>query len=252
MRATLFLADLHLSPALPRTVAAFERFIDGIDPRDVGAVYILGDLFEFWVGDDMLRMPFIAALVARLASLRARGVTLRVMHGNRDFLLGRDFSRAAAAELIDDPFILETDGARWILTHGDALCTDDVGYQRFRRLARRRLVQRVFLAWPQRWRMKLAGDMRANSEQAGPARMRISDVNADAVSALFAEGAATRMIHGHTHRPARHDTPHGGRSATRWVLPDWELDTAPPRGGYLRLDGRDVREIAITSPAGAR
>lgn len=248
MRATLFLADLHLSPALPRTVAAFERFIDGIDARDVDAVYILGDLFEFWIGDDMLRMPFVAALVARLASLRARGVTLRIMHGNRDFLLGRDFAHAAAAELIDDPFILERDGVRWILTHGDALCTDDVGYQRFRRFARRRAMQRLFLAWPRRWRMKLAGNMRASSQQAGPRRMHVSDVNADAVSALFAQAAATRMIQGHTHRPARHDERHGGQAATRWVLPDWDLDATPPRGGYLRLDDQGLLEIAATAP----
>lgn len=251
-RATLFLADLHLSASIPRTVAAFERFIDGIDPRDVGAVYILGDLFEFWIGDDMLRAPFVAALVARLATLQARGVTLRIMHGNRDFLLGRRFARAAAAELIADPFILETAGARWILTHGDALCTDDAGYQRFRRIARRRVVQRLFLAAPHRWRMKLAGDMRANSEQAGHSRMHISDVNGGAVAALFARGAATRMIQGHTHRPARHDESHDGRTATRWVLPDWELDTTPPRGGYLRLDDQGLREIAVTSPADTR
>ncbi|MCY0387955.1 UDP-2,3-diacylglucosamine diphosphatase [Robbsia sp. Bb-Pol-6] len=245
-RATLFLADLHLSPAIPRTVAAFERFIDAIDAHDVGAVYILGDLFEFWIGDDMLRTPFAAAVAARLASLAARGIALRVMHGNRDFLLGRRFARAAAAELIPDPFILDTAGARWILTHGDALCTDDIGYQRFRRFARHRAVQCLFLAWPRRWRMKLAGNMRANSEQAGGSRMHISDVNGDAVAALFARSAATRMIQGHTHRPARHDESHDGRAATRWVLPDWELDTTPPRGGYLRLDDQGLREIAVT------
>ncbi|MGI4855677.1 MAG: UDP-2,3-diacylglucosamine diphosphatase [Janthinobacterium lividum] len=247
-RATLFLADLHLSPAIPRTVAAFERFIDAIDPCDVGTVYILGDLFEFWIGDDMLRTPFVAALVARLASLQARGVTLCIMHGNRDFLLGRRFARAAAAELIPDPYILDAAGTRWILTHGDALCTDDIGYQRFRRIARQRAVQRVFLAWPQRWRMKLAGNMRANSEQAGQSRMHISDVNGSAVAALFEQGSAARMIQGHTHRPARHDESHAGRVATRWVLPDWELDADPPRGGYLRLDAQGLREIAVTPP----
>lgn len=254
-RATLFLSDLHLSPSIPLTVAAFERFVDDLDPADVGEVYILGDLFEFWIGDDMMRSPFAADMVARLATISARGIRLRVMHGNRDFLLGKRFARAAGAELITDPFPISIGQARWLLTHGDALCTDDAPYQRFRRIVRRRWVQLFFLSWPFRWRMKLAANMRANSERSGASRMHITDVNAQAVQALFEQYDACGMIQGHTHRPRRHETvfaPHGSGVATphvRWVLADWELDATPPRGGYLRLDADGLRAISLVLDA---
>lgn len=233
--AALFLSDLHLSAAIPRTVAAFEAFIDGIE-SDVADVYILGDLFEYWIGDDMLATPFAARIVSTLATLRARGIRLRVMHGNRDFLLGTRFARAAQAELIEDPFLFEAFGQRWVLTHGDVLCTDDPGYQRFRRIVRKPWVQRFFLSWPLPWRRKLAGNMRANSEQAGASRMHISDVAPAAVHQMLESTHAELMIQGHTHRPARHEETLAGRRAVRWVLPDWELDMTPPRGGYLRVD----------------
>ncbi len=256
-RATLFLSDLHLSPSIPLTVAAFERFVDSIDATDVGEVYILGDLFEFWIGDDMMRTPFAAEVVARLATLRARGIRLFVMHGNRDFLLGKRFARAAGAVLIPDPFPIAIGNERWLLTHGDALCTDDLQYQRFRRIVRRRWVQWFFLRWPFRWRMKLAANMRANSERSGASRMHITDVNARAVQALFERYDAHGMIQGHTHRPCRHDERYGASGAAgspdsatatariRWVLADWELDETPPRGGYLRLDANGLQAILL-------
>lgn len=257
-RATLFVSDLHLSPSIPLTVAAFERFIDGIDATDVGAVYILGDLFEFWIGDDMMRTPFAADIVARLATLRARGIRLFVMHGNRDFLLGKRFARAARAELIADPFPIAIGQTRWLLTHGDALCTDDEQYQRFRHIVRRRWVQLFFLSWPFRWRMKLAANMRANSERSGASRMHITDVNPQAVQALFERYDAYGMIQGHTHRPRRHDerydapgsaTGTPGTPRVRWVLADWELDATPPRGGYLRLDAHGLQAISLAHAA---
>jgi UDP-2,3-diacylglucosamine hydrolase len=245
--ALLFLADLHLSPAIPRTVTAFEQFIDGIG-AEVAAVYILGDLFEYWIGDDMLAInPFTRRIAERLASLRARGIRLYIMHGNRDFLLGQRFAQAAGATLIDDPFVLEVFGERWVLTHGDAMCTDDVRYQRFRRVVRKPWVQRFFLAWPLRWRQKLAGNMRENSERTGAARMDITDVSHAEVRRLFDQSGARIMIQGHTHKPATHDETRAGHPATRWVLPDWELDTPRPRGGYLRVDAQGITSESVVS-----
>jgi UDP-2,3-diacylglucosamine hydrolase len=241
-RASLFLSDLHLSPALPRTTSAFTRFVDAVDPSDVAEVYILGDLFEFWIGDDMLEADFEAGIAAQLATLKQRGVALYVMHGNRDFLLGRRFARMAGATLIDDPIAIDRFAHRYVLTHGDLLCTDDLPYQRFRRVVRWRWLQWCFLRWPLRWRMRLAERIRANSARHGGARMIYTDVNRGAVQATYARFAADRMIQGHTHRPARHDD---GAAKTRWVLTDWELDGAVARAAYLRVDanGESVSDV---------
>ncbi|MGF7190779.1 UDP-2,3-diacylglucosamine hydrolase [Robbsia andropogonis] len=255
-RASLFLSDLHLSPTLPRTTNAFTRFIDAVDPADVAEVYILGDLFEFWIGDDMLEAAFESDVAARLATLRQRGIALYVMHGNRDFLMGRRFAHAAGATLINDPMAIDRFARRYVLTHGDLLCTDDIPYQRFRRVVRWRSLQWLFLRWPLRWRMALAARIRANSARQGGARMVYTDVNREAVQHLYRRFAADRMIQGHTHRPARHDdgpaaAPHhdapapmstdtvtdiAGNRLIRWVLTDWELDGASPRAAFLRVD----------------
>lgn len=245
-RAILFLADLHLSTGIPHTVAAFERFIDALDADDVGAVYILGDLFEFWIGDDMLTSPFAASIAAKLASVAHRGMKLYLMHGNRDFLLGARFARAADATLLQDPHRLNAFGQRWLLSHGDDLCTDDLAYQRFRAIARKRWLQWIFLHCPLAWRKRLAANMRAKSERTGASRMHISDVTPQAVAALFDAYDVDALIQGHTHRPARHDASRDGRTLTRWVLADWELDHAPLRGGYLRLDqdGMHVKSVS--------
>jgi len=244
-RAILFLADLHLSTGIPRTVAAFERFIDALNPEDVGSVYILGDLFEFWIGDDMLASPFAAAIATKLASVAQRGMTLYLMHGNRDFLLGERFARAASATLLEDPHRLDAFGQRWLLSHGDALCTDDLAYQRFRATVRKPWIQWLFLRWPFAWRMQIAANMRAKSERTGASRMQISDVTPQAVSALFDAYEVDALIQGHTHRPARHDASCGDRTLTRWVLADWELDHAPLRGGYLRLDQDGMHVVSV-------
>jgi len=243
--AILFLADLHLSTGIPCTVAAFERFIDSLDPEDIGSVYILGDLFEFWIGDDMLATPFAAAIATKLASVGQRGITLFLMHGNRDFLLGKRFAHAAGATLLSDPHRLDAFGQRCLLSHGDALCSDDVSYQRFRAIVRKRWVQWIFLRWPFAWRMRIAANMREKSARTGASRMQISDVTPHAVATLFDTNDVDVLIQGHTHRPARHDESRDGRMLTRWVLADWELDDVPPRGGYLRLDqqGLHVRSV---------
>lgn len=237
--ALLFISDLHLSAGAPRTARAFEAFVAG-PARDAKALFILGDLFELWVGDDMLGTPFAARVAAALRTLGEHGVAVYVMHGNRDFLLKRGFAAASGAVLLPDPTVLTAFGQRVVLSHGDALCTADTAYQRYRRVTRMGLVQRVFSLTPLAWRLKLAARLRARSEAAGPTRMAIADVTLAAVDGLFNGSAADLMIHGHTHRCARHE--HGAR--VRWVLPDWDFDH-DARGGYLQLDARGAQLLAL-------
>jgi UDP-2,3-diacylglucosamine hydrolase len=242
-RPLLFLADLHLSEAIPKTVAAFEHFIrvtaDGAD-----SVFILGDLFEFWIGDDMLAQPFVAGIASLLHTLSERGIALYVMHGNRDFLLGRRFMKAAGALPLPDPFTITAFGERIVLAHGDALCTADTGYQRFRRFARLALAQKAFLCTPYAWRLKIGEKMRVKSRARPATPSPGYDVTPEAVARLLDQAHARTMIHGHTHLPARH-AQHG---AVRWVLPDWDLDHGSPRGGYLLVDahGAHVRPLDET------
>ncbi|PLZ02713.1 UDP-2,3-diacylglucosamine diphosphatase [Burkholderia sp. WAC0059] len=240
-RPFLFISDLHLNESIPRTVEAFEHFVR-VTADQADSVFILGDLFEYWIGDDMLADPFVARMTALLRTLAERGVALYVMHGNRDFLLGKRFMKAAGAIWLPDPIAITAFGTRIALAHGDALCTDDRGYQLFRRFARARPMQWLFLAWPYRWRRALAERMRTASE-AGRARPPLPryDVTARGVAALFRHSRAATIIHGHTHRPAQHLEPGG----TRWVLPDWDLDHGEARGGYLRIDSEGFRALPL-------
>jgi UDP-2,3-diacylglucosamine hydrolase len=241
-RPLLFISDLHLSPAIPRTVAAFEHFVL-VTADSADSVFVLGDLFDYWIGDDTLKVdPFAARVAAVLHTLSERGIALYVMHGNRDFLLGKRFMRAAGAIWLPDPFVMTAFGSRIVLAHGDALCTADHKYQTFRRFARWRAVQLLFLAWPLRWRRALAERMRTTSD-AGRSRppSPLYDVTSESVAALFKSSKSTTMIHGHTHRPARHDE----RGGTRWVLPDWDLDHGTRRGGYLRIDAEGIHVLPL-------
>lgn len=227
---TLFISDLHLSPERPAITALFERFLDHA-PGDAGGLYILGDLFESWAGDDDLAEPFNARIVNALARVAAR-MPLYVMHGNRDFLLGPAFARASGAHLLPDPSVVSLHGTPTLLMHGDTLCTDDTDYQRFRAQVRDARWQAGFLAQPLAARKEQIAALRARSEteKAGkPAA--IMDVNPQAVDAAVRQYATPRLIHGHTHRPARHEHRVDGMLCERWVLPDWY-----EQGGYLRCD----------------
>ncbi len=247
-RPLFFIADLHLSEAIPKTVAAFEQFID-VTANEAGAVFILGDLFEFWIGDDILdasvageRAEFARRVTRRLHTLAERGIGLYVMHGNRDFLLGRRFMREAGAKLLPDPFVTTAFGTRIVLAHGDGLCTADRGYQYFRGFARNAFAQQLFLSLPLKTRLNIGQKMRMKSRDARGADMSAKyDVTKRAVSALFIGNRTNTMIHGHTHRPAMHREVEGAR----WVLPDWDLDIEAPRGGYLRLDAEGLEAMPL-------
>lgn len=237
---SLFIADLHLSPALPRATTLFKRFLGEIAVQ-AEALYILGDLFEAWVGDDDLDLPFHQDIAQALAELSRQGVRLYLMHGNRDFLLGQRFLQAIGATLLDDPSLIELHGTATLLSHGDAFCTDDVAYQVFRRQVRASAWQAAFLSKPLAERRQVAQTLREQSEREKSAKeMAIMDVNAVAVAAALREHGYPRLIHGHTHRPARHLHELDDHACERWVLPDWY-----EAGGYLRCDANGCAAFTL-------
>jgi UDP-2,3-diacylglucosamine hydrolase len=236
----LFLSDLHLSAERPAMVAAFEAFCLG-PARDAGRVYVLGDLFDSWVGDDQLRDPVAARVASALAGVAAAGVEIGVMRGNRDLLLGHRFAAAVGATLLPDVVVTDVGGTPTLLLHGDTLCTDDEGYQNFRLWTHDARRQRRFLALPYLLRRGLFALIRRRSRRLASAKPEaIMDVSADAVAGAFRQHAVARIIHGHTHRPAHHVTTTDSRECERWVLPDWY-----DRGGYLAVDasGIELRDV---------
>ena len=233
---SLFISDLHLSPERPRINQVFFEFAAGVAAR-AGTLYILGDLFDYWVGDDELADPFNASVADALRRLSGKGVTLYFMHGNRDVLVGQAFVARCGAKLLSDPTLLDLHGARTLLMHGDTLCTDDVKYQRFRSLAHSPVLQRVFLCLPLALRRALMDRMRAGSEKHKQGSSpEIMDVAQPAVESVLRAHGYPRLIHGHTHRPARHLHTVDGHPCERWVLNDWYQ-----RGGYLHCDSGGCR-----------
>ncbi|MDE2148921.1 MAG: UDP-2,3-diacylglucosamine diphosphatase [Gammaproteobacteria bacterium] len=234
----MLLSDLHL-PAQPSPLRrAFAHFLEG-PARAARQIYILGDLFEYWLGDDVGLIDY-AEECERLRALSGRGVPVAFLRGNRDFLVGARFARAAGVELLPDPRRVELDGQPVLLSHGDAWCTDDRGYQVFRWLTRNRVAGAWFLRLPLRWRHGIAERLRAASRRRnGSVPRPIVDVNRAAVARAFAEHGVARIIHGHTHRPADHDEGGGRR---RLVLPDWR----PGDYGYLHCEAGVCRRRRIT------
>ena len=220
---TLFISDLHLAPERPETVNLFLHFLAD-RARDARRLYILGDLFDAWIGDDDDASPY-PEIRAGLRDLAASGTECRLMHGNRDFLIGRGFCRDTGCTLLRDPCLIELDGEPVLLMHGDLLCTDDVDYQRFRRRIRNPLVKRLFLWKPLEARRRVAADYRRKSGAAtADKRAEIMDVNGATVARFMGRFGATRLVHGHTHRPADHDLVVHGRPARRVVLAEWHAD----------------------------
>ena len=244
MSQALFISDLHLSGGRPDTNQQFFRFLDE-EASHAEALYVLGDLFEYWAGDDELKDaggdPLAAEVAQGFRRLADAGVKIHVMHGNRDFLVGKGFLAASGAQFLEDPSVTRIAGKRVGLLHGDTLCTDDHDYQAWRRTARSEAWQREFLSKPLAARHEAISALREKSReviQAKPAE--IMDVNTDAVRNAFRQLGVNRMIHGHTHRPARHEIEVDGALCERWVLPDWY---GP--GGYLALDDVGPRLVSF-------
>jgi UDP-2,3-diacylglucosamine hydrolase len=237
--ARLFVSDLHLDALAPQAIEQFLWFL-GRHAAQAEALYILGDLFEAWIGDDDPD-PQKERVCAGLRALTSRGVACFVMHGNRDFLLGEGFCARTGSLLLPDPVIVELAGERVLLTHGDALCTDDHPYQELRSTVRDLGWQRRFLALPLAVRAGLAERARAGSRaHTSRAVPYVMDVNAAAVTAAHRATGARRIIHGHTHRPGVHESQLDGQAAYRMVLGAWYEE-----GSYLHYEaGRyELREL---------
>jgi UDP-2,3-diacylglucosamine hydrolase len=229
----LFISDLHLQESHPRTAAAFFRFL-AEQATAARELYLLGDLFEYWAGDDDLDTPFHQAITDAIRAVSDAGVAVYWIAGNRDFLVGQRFADAAGLTLLAEPHVATIAGRRIALVHGDAECTADLKYMAFRAQVRDPAWQRQFLAMPLAQRKTIIAGLREGSREAhGSKTMEIMDVTSGAVDALYAATGTDTIIHGHTHRPALHQA--GGRR--RYVLPDWELDAEPPRGGWIAVDG---------------
>jgi len=227
--STLFVSDLHLSEERPALAQLFFDFLENTVVGKAAHLYILGDLFEYWVGDEDLEQPFNIAVASALRRVSEGGTRLWLMHGNRDFLLGERFCQAAGATLLQEPLLLNVEGRPTLILHGDVLCTDDTAYQQFRRMVRDQNWQKGFLGLPVEARRQQAQAVRNRSEAEKQVKSEsIMDVNAGAVDAMFREHGHPRMIHGHTHRPAHHRLQVDGHQCERWVLQDWYES-----GGFL-------------------
>ena len=239
-RAVDIISDLHLQASEPATFAAWRHFME---TSDGDAVFILGDLFEVWPGDDVLETPGFAAdcgAVLREASSRR---PVFFLHGNRDFLVGDAFSRATGVQLLADPTVLAFAGSRWLLTHGDALCLGDTEYLRFRALVRDPAFQKRFLEQPLAVRQQVAQSLRSESESRKQSGATYADADRDEALAWLAAANADTLIHGHTHRPAEHALDARHRQV---VLTDWDLAAQPPRGEVLRLSSAGMRRLPLS------
>jgi UDP-2,3-diacylglucosamine hydrolase len=240
--ATLFISDLHLCSGRPEINCSFFGFLQR-EAQSAGALYILGDLFEYWAGDDDLDDPFNATVIAALARLAGRGVPVYLMHGNRDFVIGGAFARASGVTLLPDPTLLQLYGQPTLLMHGDTLCTLDEAYQAFRREARSAAWIGALLQRPLAERKAAIEALRRQSEQEKQRKPEeIMDVAPAEVEATLRHYAYPRIIHGHTHRPARHVHLVDGHACERWVLADWYQ-----AGSYLACDESGCRAVQLHS-----
>lgn len=240
MNPALFISDLHLSPARPAIAERFLRFV-AEEARSASALFILGDLFDRWIGDDDAEDGFNRRLLDALRGLAGSGVAVRLMHGNRDFVFSEAVARRGGLELLADPNLRDLFGTPTLLMHGDLLCTDDLRYQRYRARVRRPGLIRAFLALPRAVRRAIGGSLRGVSEKEKQVKTPvIMDVNAGAVEQALRSHGYPRLIHGHTHRPGKHVHLVDGHACERWVLADWY-----ERGSYLRCDGRGCEAVTL-------
>lgn len=234
---TLLLSDLHLPAQPSRLREAFVEFLEG-PARKAQKVFILGDLFEYWIGDDV-GLQIYAKEISRIAALSASGVEVYFMAGNRDFLVGKVFAEISGARILPDPSLVTLEGMTTLLSHGDIFCSDDVGYQKWRRISRNSFIQRLFLLLPRALRERIAGDLRNQSagNKAGKS-VEIMDVTEATIADAFRTHQVERIIHGHTHRPADHRDASG---CERIVLADW----TPSRMEYLEISASGLQRIAL-------
>lgn len=218
--ATFLLSDVHLNEARPGIVDIFLSFLNhGI--RNTDTLYILGDLFDLWLGDDDTRFPHLPVMDA-LRKATERGVSIGILHGNHDFLLGKTFEKRTGCRLLPDPSVIDLSGKRALITHGDIFCTSDTSYQKYRNWVRNPLYQRIFLALPMKQRIKRAASIQNASRDAVLDKPpHIMDINKDTVERMMLTYDVRYMVHGHIHRPATHEAPLRGEMATRIVLGDW-------------------------------
>lgn len=249
-RVVDFISDLHLQASGPETFDAWQHYMAH---TRADAVFILGDLFEVWVGDDVLNSPPSQAAASECfedrcaQTLRDAAVQRDIffMHGNRDFLIGPSFLQACHATLLADPTVLGFGGQRWLLTHGDALCLDDADYMQFRAQVRSARWQQTFLDRPLAERKAIAQGLRARSEARKLTGMGYADVDTAAATAWLNAAQATTLIHGHTHKPADHDL---GQGRQRIVLSDWDAAAVPARAEVLRLSAVEPGQAGHASP----
>ncbi len=239
---TLFISDLHLTAERPTITELFLRFLRGEAARS-RALYILGDLFEYWIGDEVCAAPENAPIVAALRTLTDAGVQVHFMHGNRDFLVGAGFAKATGCNLLPEAAVIDLHGRPTLLLHGDTLCTDDVEYQRFRQFIRNPALINEFLSKTIPERLTMVRSYREMSKMATSSKAaEIMDVNADTVIAMLRAHRVQHLIHGHTHRPATHTFTVDGRPAERIVLGDWY-----EQGSVLRCDARGCKLAGLTN-----
>ncbi len=239
-----FLSDLHLSPGTPGVTRLFLNYLSN-EARTAERLFILGDLFEAWPGDDSIDDPdehFNRKIVAWLRELSDSGTEVSVQHGNRDFLLGEHFAERSGATLLPDPCVLSLPSWQFVLSHGDGLCTDDAEYQAFRAQVRNKDWQVGFLRKPLAERKAMAAAMREQSEASKRDKpIQAMDLNSAATDDFLRQYGYATLIHGHTHRPARHDHIVDGIHVERWVLSDWHED----RGEFLAWDGHQLTRHQI-------
>jgi len=236
MRPSLFISDLHLAPSRPALVEAFESLCAG-PAREASALYVLGDLFDSWIGDDQLRETLASRVAASLRAVSDAGVPVAIMRGNRDLLLGERFARAAGARLLPEQIVVDVEGTPTLLLHGDELCTEDHAYQRYRAWAHDVSRQRRFLVLPYILRVAFVRWMRRRSRRETARKAdAIMDVSPSAVAEAFRTHGVQRMIHGHTHRPAHHALEVDGRPCERIVLADWY-----DRASFVEVDSAGAR-----------
>lgn len=232
----LVVADIHLQPENKHPINdAFIRFLQN-EAKHAEALYILGDLFEMWVGDDIGLQQY-ADVIALFKELTDAGLKIYLQYGNRDFLMRQKFSEATGIQILEDTTLVELYNTPYLLLHGDQLCTDDIGYQRMRRVFRSKFVQWLFLNLSRKRRLKIGSKMRQSSKQHSQAKTaEIMDVNRQAVLELFQQYPhVNHMIHGHTHRPQHHTIETGHKTLHRWVVGDWR-----PQSQVLRIDNNGI------------